>query len=870
MDNSAGTHGQGNDASENTSNQPQDDLSMTSADSSEWETESSNDGGDDLDVSEESFDDDDDEFMDEEEFGGVFLDDHDGEIDIETLTPATRANRRPNMEDIWSEFSGDEKYEPRVNISDNDGQGDNDMVDRNIEERFMFTALDEMQLTHKIRHLMLNLTRGRIEREKKLRIGAWRNDVSTSLSASSSSSTESSSSSPSSVNGPYLHRLVVRGSEHPKEVEHSPAITFHHQCANSLVVTPSSMGLWDDIFTISADAIMRGGVLERMTEKFYHKRLNAAVGEDDQYNDMATESVYRPYAGELKTVKATKFLKTSFYRFDQLPPSDDYVVLEDGDDPLCLAHKYGYLAHGTNDGKLIVYCTQCGEEPLEIYSDILSDDPNMMINSLQLVRWPRYYRSRMAQEQDPQCPTDESVEELFDGEDDYDEEDGYPTKTGQFDHYLVITGNDKGLYVIGLPDHVDSHGRFSSDFDDHRFKYKESHTWIRHGFEGEALNDAKVSPNDRWIAVVGDSAKVWIIEVTHVPETEDQRILREEQELLLGLETDSDEYMSDSTLSPNDSMAEAEVKLNIADEPKGSRGEKRSRSDDHVLSDRDNTSFKNARSKCMPRLLHQFGDPQEMLIPNKVLYPPKSSKGRRQQRNMRPANAEPYSSQYVSWNATSTKFVHSSDVSSRVLVWSMPAREIVCCVDTGGASFGIEFHPKLENLFAVCNWYGFVHIVDVTGCCVGDEDLIPGDSHYNGQTERGPGLTGCEGPHYEEKHDILMLSFRGEKDKSLRILDALRGLGWSTDGQHLYVATLRRVLRFELSDDRIRIPRLFELCARKVREWKERGYNQRFTYESPKKIRKAFKPIPDEWQYVPYYLKRRIWGDHYLMRSHDG
>ncbi|KAF9194115.1 hypothetical protein BGZ51_001094 [Haplosporangium sp. Z 767] len=861
MDNSAGTHGQGDDASEHASNQPQNDSSMASADSSEWETESSDDDGDSLDVFEEDFDDDDDEFTDAEEFGGDILANH----DIEALTPAIRANRRSNMEDIWSEFSGDEKYEPRVNISDNDGQGDSDMIDHNMEERFLFTTSDEVHLTYKIRHLMLNLTRGRIEREKKLRIDAWRNDVATSLSASSSSAASSSSS----VNGPYLHRLVVRGPEHPKEVEHSPAITFHHQCANSLVVTPSSMGLWDDIFTISVDAIMRGGVLERMTEKFYHKRLNAAVGEDDQYIDMATESVHRPYAGKLKTVKATKFLKTSLYRFDQLPPSDDYVALEDGDNPLCLAHKYGYLAHGTNDSKLVVYCTQCEDDPFEIHNDVLSGGANMMINSLQIVRWPRYYRSRMAQEQDPQCPIDESAEELFEGEEDYEEEDGYPTKTGQFDHYLVITGNDKGLYIIGLPDHVNTHGRFSSGSDDHRFKYKESHTWIRHGFEGEALNDAKVSPNGRWIAVVGDSAKVWVVEVTHVPETEDQRRSREEQELLLELETDSDEYMSDSTLSPNDSMAEAEAKLNIADESKGPRGEKRSRSDDHVRSDRNNTSFKNARSKWTPRLLHQFGDPQGMLIPNKVLYPPKSSKDRRQQR-LRPANAGSYSSQYVSWNATSTKFAHSSDVGTRVFVWSMPAKEIVCCVDTGGTSFGIEFHPKLENLFAVCNWYGFVHIVDVTGCCVGDEDLIPGASHYNGQTELGPGLTGCEGPHYEEKHDILMLSFRGEKDKSLRILDALRGLGWSTDGRHLYVATLRRVLRFELSDDRIRIPRLFELCARKVREWKEREYNQRFTHESPRKIRKAFKPIPDEWQYVPSYLKRRIWGDHYLMRSHDG
>ncbi|CAO3572714.1 unnamed protein product [Mortierella alpina] len=748
-----------------------------------------------------------------------------------------------------SDFSGDEKYEPKKVHSGENGEGDNDMFDINPAED-VFSSTDDGLLTYKIRQLMLNLTRGRKERERKLKI-------------QSSATNE----------GPYLHRLIVRGPDQPQEVEHSPAMSYHYQCANSLAVTPSAMGLLDDIFTISLDQIMRCGVLPRMTYETYNDRLLVTMSAG--FMDDADEFVLPPYARKLRTVKATKFLKTSLYRFDQLPDSEAYIQLDEGDDPLCLTHKYGYLVHGTNGGNVVVYCTQCEEGPLEIHNDSFAGSTRqVMVNSVQLVRWPRYHRGQGRSDRNGlggvnSHQDDEEMDQ--DDEDDYDEQEGYPTSSGQFDHYLIMTGNESGLFIASLPDHPDPNAQmghagahsYSSHQGGHEhvYKFQEDHTWIRNGFNGEALNDAKVSPNGRWIAVVGDSAKVWTIEVSHVPETEQERTLREEreQEILVGdLDTDS-QYATD------DSMEEVESKLGIADDQlAGPRGEKRPRNPlEDNLSDSDETAAKNAKPTRIPRLLHQFGSPQEMTIPNKVLF---SGKGKR---NDRPWHMREYSSQYVAWNSTSTKFAHSSDVCPRVVVWSMPAREIVCCVDTGGMGYAIEFHPRLENLFAVCNWYGFVHIVDVTGCCVGDEDLIPSETHYNGQSEHGPGLVGCEGPHYEEKHDVLMLSFRGEKDRQLRILDGIRGLGWSTDGRHLYVATLRRVLRYELADDRVRIPSLFELCGRKVREWKERELNHKYTDEWPSDIRRIYKPIPEEWEYVPYSVKCKLWGDLFLMRTHD-
>ncbi|KAF8928823.1 hypothetical protein BGZ58_009344 [Dissophora ornata] len=841
--------------------------------SSEWETESSESEGSDEGSDEDSdesgshdLDDmDDEDFIEEDLIGfndlaGIHINQP---ADVEALTTQIRANRRQNIEDdTWSEFSGDEKYEPKDNYDPEPGEGHRDMYD-NANDLFLHNSVDNGQLTLLIRQLMLKLTKGRKERERKLKIGTWREGVSAAMSSPTSPSS-------SLTSGAYLHRLMVRGPNHPQELEHSPAYTFHRQCANSLTVTPSAMGVWDDIYTISRTSIMRCGVLDKMTESLYHSRLMMSLG-NEVFS--VADCVSKPNAGKLKMLKATKFLKNSIYQFDHLPPSEDYVLIEESESPLCLAHRYGYLAMGTDDGGLQVYCTESGGGPIMIHDGALSGSPNHdMLNSIQIVRWPRYSRNRTAMDEEGCDAGDiQGISEESDDEDEKcDEQEGYPKDPGHFDHYLIMTRNGSDLLVAALPDHIDVKRKgkyddgYDTDEDTHDFLHKKHHTWIRNGFGGVALNDARASPNGRWIAVVGDAAKVWTIEVTHVPETEEQRIAREKKEYedeTNEQETDSN-WGSEYECSSDDPTSETEPELNTADDNKASRGEKRPRDMDD---DRPSNFLKSPKPTQPPRMLRQYGHPVEMRIPAKVLYQASPKPNHRWR-----AHAGSYASQYLSWNATSTKFAHSSDHSHHVVVWSMPSREIVCCVDTGGVSFGIEFHPKLENLFAVCNWYGFVHVVDVTGCCVGDEELVPSDAHYNGQTQGGPGLAGCEGPHYEEKHDILMLSFRGERDKSLRILDSIRGLGWSTDGRHLYVATTRRVLQFELADDQVRIPSLFQLCARAVREWKERTLDQKHTKESDAKIKEAFKSMPKEWEYVPYFVKRRIWGDLFLMRSHDG
>ncbi|KAF9207086.1 hypothetical protein BGZ59_011360 [Podila verticillata] len=800
----------------------------------EWETESS--GG-----SVGSYYDDasyDEDFMVDEHYDDMgylsdeygedmdqFLDDPYLNLDIEALTPAVRANRRLNLEDdVMSEFSGDEKYEIQETLSGESGRGDNDMIDYNPhEQRFDVSSEDGRFLTNKTRRLMQKLTKGRLERERKLKIK------------------ETDTNTPGEH---HLHRLMVRGPDFPQEIEFSPAITCHFQCANSLTVTPSTMGLRDDLFTLNSGSIIRCGVLNKMTKARYnYRKLTAAMG---KFDEDVQEVVVTPVTKDLKTVKASKFLEHSVYRYDDLPMAELYGELEEDEGPLCLAHRYGYLAHGRDDGSLVVYCTDCADGPHEIHNDTIAPNAsNLMLNSAQIVRWPRYDRQKSG-DGHPEESSDE------------DEQEGYSVRPGQFDHYVLMAGNEYGLFIVALPDHPapTDHTKQKQDFLNrkHTFKFKKDHTWIRNGFQkqtgnkferdNECLNDAKVSPNGEWIAVVGDATSVWVVQVTHEPETEKQRILREQREVL---ENSSTENTSDSDYTTDTSDEDESVVFRTNGKRKAS---------EHRRDQAKGAKSSGAPSR--PRLLHKFGHLERLHIPDKIVYSKETIPKPRHSGDPR------YTSQYVAWNASSTKFAHTSDTIARVYVWSMPSKEIICCVDTGAPSFAIDFHPMLDNLFAFANWYGFTHVVDISGTCVGDPDLIP-------EGEQGSsGTSGCDGPTYEEKHDILMLSFRGEQDKSLRILDCIRGLGWSTDGRHLYVATLRRVLKYELADERIRIPSLFQLCANKVRDWKERTLNLGYSDESPDQLAKEFRPIIRDWELVPYHIKRRIWSEHYHMRSHYG
>jgi WD40 repeat protein len=129
-----------------------------------------------------------------------------------------------------------------------------------------------------------------------------------------------------------------------------------------------------------------------------------------------------------------------------------------------------------------------------------------------------------------------------------------------------------------------------------------------------------------------------------------------------------------------------------------------------------------------------------------------------------------FSSQYLAWSKSSLYFAHTSDSHHTVFVWRTQPLELVHRIDAAGYTYAVQFHPAFEGVLVFSNRYGYVHTVNLE-----------------------------EQHHQHVRHEITMVSFRGEKNTRLRILAKINGLQWSNDGRYLYVATKKRVLAYEFT-----------------------------------------------------------------------
>ncbi|RCH96458.1 hypothetical protein CU098_000883 [Rhizopus stolonifer] len=169
-----------------------------------------------------------------------------------------------------------------------------------------------------------------------------------------------------------------------------------------------------------------------------------------------------------------------------------------------------------------------------------------------------------------------------------------------------------------------------------------------------------------------------------------------------------------------------------------------------------------------------------------------------------------YSSQYVAWSASSLFFAHTSDTHNSVIVWrTRPKMEMVYRIDAGGYTYAIQFHPEQEGVLVFSNRYGYIHTVDLETCILRNQpELILKLSDQHSQHECHPHcLQGTDTIHHTchllARHEITMVSFRGEKNRRLRILAKINGLQWSRDGTLLYVSTKKRVLAYEFLSSRV-------------------------------------------------------------------
>ncbi|ORZ03666.1 hypothetical protein BCR43DRAFT_483754 [Syncephalastrum racemosum] len=168
----------------------------------------------------------------------------------------------------------------------------------------------------------------------------------------------------------------------------------------------------------------------------------------------------------------------------------------------------------------------------------------------------------------------------------------------------------------------------------------------------------------------------------------------------------------------------------------------------------------------------RFGQPIKAAIPPSLLQ-----------------NDIPYSSQYVAWSASSRYFAHTSDTHTRVVIWRADTMKPIHSIDAAGYTYAIAFHPRLEGVLTFTNRYGYFHTVNLEQAMDESKAMlnILDFGRQNASVSENISV----------RHEITMVSFRGERDRRLRILAKINGIQWSADGRYLYVATKKRVLAYE-------------------------------------------------------------------------
>jgi hypothetical protein len=258
-----------------------------------------------------------------------------------------------------------------------------------------------------------------------------------------------------------------------------------------------------------------------------------------------------------------------------------------------------------------------------------------------------------------------------------------------------------------------------------------------------------------------------------------------------------------------------------------------------------------------------FGTPIEVVIPELVF----------QQKNM-------YSSQYVAWSPSSRYFSHTSDSHNLVLVWRVSTKEIIYSIDAAGYTYAISFHPQLDNILVFTNRYGYFHTVDFSKATTANSSEFINILTFDHSSREHQCLDTCiehskqavfHTKHLHLRHEITMVSFRGELNTKLRILAKINGIEWSKDGNYLYIATKKRVLAFQFFCKEAKVPALMDITGIHVRKLLE--IQEAFNSRKRKKLNKnditSFSSTLQNWSIIiPDHIQYRILGDTQQLACH--
>ena len=433
------------------------------------------------------------------------------------------------------------------------------------------------------------------------------------------------------------------------------------------------------------------------------------------------------------------------------------------------------MAIGGLEGEFELYCCMDHQQPRKIWGTKFKSRNNvqLMTNAIQIVRWKKS-SSRMQQDFDHDYCDEEDNDDDYDDGDDNERQEKETKENEQeceYEYMLIACMNEAGILVYKLPSHhecqsmpVYRHQESSSTTN--TLEIVQLYTHLR-CFDHVAVNDARVSHDGRQMVCVGDDAYIFILDTTRHPET--------------GLLT--------------------------------------------------------------------FGQPKKLHVPCHLL---KCNGGSGQDM--------PYSSQYVAWSQSSRHFAHTSDTHNNVFVWRADTKQVLYSIDAGGYTYAISFHPRLEGILVFTNRYGYFHTVNLEEAKRSESNEVLSILDFDCQTSESRGhmcTNQCmysiaaatatttaaindnnnnddkdhPANHTTDMHvhqEITMVSFRGERDRRLRILAKINGIQWSNDGRYLYVATKKRVLAYEFIKTAQTINTLLDVTGKQAR-----GLLEQFHRQSP-------------------------------------
>ncbi|KAI8638625.1 hypothetical protein BD408DRAFT_422707 [Parasitella parasitica] len=605
----------------------------------------------------------------------------------------------------------------------------------------------------------------------------------------------------------------------PKQLPSSNSTTNHDQTANALSLVLSDLGSSEKLHAVYRDRIIECGkydekkkLLNTVQQKPIansttwldndekNESIETATNSSDKFIEThasishssisSTSSTYNTDTIRL-TVNTTtsndKFISkfipyTKYIRRSQFPAiSPQHAYLSLGFEPMCLAEKYGFIAIGGIEGEFELYCCMDHAKPIKIWGTKFKGKNNvlLMTNALQIVRWQN--------------------------------------KDQDYSYYLIACMNDAGILIYDLPNHRQCQKLNTCHLQCH----------IR-SFDRVPINDARVSPDGRFLVCVGDEACIFYLPISFNRQSKITFGVPEKLKIpstILSLHHNQ----QDNSKPPNTSS----------------------------------TSTSTSTSTSISTLPYSSTSTLQQSSPSASTL------------------MNTFSSQYVAWSKSSTYFAQTSDTQNSVFIWrTKPQFEMLYRIDAGGYTYAIQFHPELEGVLAFSNRYGYLHTVNLEECISRKDphrtirilDYDRQTSYAHGHSCTAECLQGDEAVHHTlhlfARHEITMVSFRGEKNRRLRILAKINGLQWSRDGRYLYVATKKRVLAYEFLHSSCHIQSLEKMASLKalsILEENERLKNiKRKRQDEQEETERKRRVWCEKWREIPAHVRYNVLGDTHL------